>query len=179
MYVVYLKKEVIAAFHVDAEDESDAIDKAFKAEVNDDVERVWIDNTRVEIDSVETGDGLIEVHKTYYPNGNLNCEIHYKDGKRDGLCRAFYENGNSKVEVNYKDGKYNGLFRVFYENGNLETEANYKDDERTGICKRFYKYGKLKWEITYTDGKPDGVRKEYYADGRLKRETNYRTVCHS
>jgi hypothetical protein len=39
-----------------------------------------------------------------YPNGQKYAEIHYKDGKKEGLETDWYENGQKEIEGNYKDG---------------------------------------------------------------------------
>ena len=41
----------------------------------------------------------------YYDNGQKAWEVHYKDGKKDGLETKWDENGKKKLEAQYKDGK--------------------------------------------------------------------------
>ena len=48
---------------------------------------------------------LTGIVKRFYPNGNLESEITYKDGKLEGLVKRYYDNGNLKVEGTYKGGK--------------------------------------------------------------------------
>ena len=43
-------------------------------------------------------------HVEYYENGKKKLEIHYKNGKLDGLWTWWDENGNKTLEVQLKDG---------------------------------------------------------------------------
>ena len=49
--------------------------------------------------------------------------------KKDGLVKSWYPNGQLEYEFNYKDGKIDGLSNWWYDNGQLETILHYKDDE--------------------------------------------------
>ena len=90
--------------------------------------------------------------KSYYDNGNLEFEVNYKDGKKEGLFKRYYENGNLKSEGNFKDGKLEGLSKLYYENGNLESEGNFKDDKQEGLFKVYYENGYLMAQYYYKDG---------------------------
>ena len=50
-----------------------------------------------------------EVKREYWENGKLRNEIHYKDGKRNGLWTTWHESGKKSSEYMYKDGKQEGL----------------------------------------------------------------------
>ena len=38
---------------------------------------------------------------SYWPDGSLKSELHYKDGKLDGVCRWYYREGKPELEVTY------------------------------------------------------------------------------
>jgi len=44
-------------------------------------------------------------HVEYYENGKKKKEIHYKNGKPDGLGTGWHENGQKWYETHYKNGK--------------------------------------------------------------------------
>ncbi|EHO78791.1 hypothetical protein HMPREF9942_00862 [Fusobacterium animalis F0419] len=39
--------------------------------------------------------GFTGIVKDYYDNGNLENEMAFKDGKKDGISKLYYENGNT------------------------------------------------------------------------------------
>ena len=72
-------------------------------------------------------DGLI---KRWYPNGQLEYEYNYKDGKRDGLAKGWYPNGQLEYEYNYKDGELDGLTKSWDEDGQLQLKVEEKAEEK-------------------------------------------------
>ena len=58
-----------------------------------------------------------EVKREYWGKGKLYKEIHYKNGKREGLKTGWYESGEKWYEENYKNGKKEGLENGWYESG--------------------------------------------------------------
>ena len=95
----------------------------------------------------------------YYSNGQLESEINYKDGKRDGLYKRWYQNGQLQAESNFKDGKEDGILKVWYEtttwfpNLQLYYTISYKDGEKNGVDKRWEKNGQVRYERNYKDVK--------------------------
>ena len=67
--------------------------------------------------------------ESYYPNGQINSEENYIDGKKDGKWTWYYENGQIQIEGNYIDGKRDGKWTWYYENGQIQIEVNYIDGE--------------------------------------------------
>ncbi len=62
------------------------------------------------------------VNISTYPNQQKKAEIHYKDGKQEGLTTFWYENGQKQLEGNYKDGKVEGLATLWDENGQKQSD---------------------------------------------------------
>jgi antitoxin component YwqK of YwqJK toxin-antitoxin module len=52
-----------------------------------------------------------------YLNGQLELEVHFKDGETNGLFQRWDPDGQLKQEVNYKDGNIDGLIKNWDENG--------------------------------------------------------------
>ena len=75
--------------------------------------------------------------------GNLENDLKYKHGKRDGCSKTWFTNGQLKSEYNYKDGSYEGISKDWYETGNLRNIFYYKDGKRHGCCKHWTENGNL------------------------------------
>ena len=65
----------------------------------------------------------------------------------EGTWMWYYENGNIQSEINYENGFKDGLFKLYYKNGNIKVQGRYKDDNRNGVWlingkKRKYRNGK-------------------------------------
>jgi len=115
-----------------------------------------------------------DIEKTYYDNGQVAEEWHFKDGKRNGIRRSYYENGQIQDEWNYKDGKKNGIRRSYYENGQLKDDKFYKDDKKIGIRRSYYENGQIQDEWNYKDDNFNGVRRSFYENGQLIVEGKYK-----
>jgi antitoxin component YwqK of YwqJK toxin-antitoxin module len=104
----------------------------------------------------------------YKPNGEIQFEITYKDGKRIGSIiypgdgnephivgqhDLYYDNGKIKSSSNYLHGKLDGAHKTFYLNGNPEKEMNFKEGALDGPFKIYYDNGQLKHEWIYKNGK--------------------------
>ena len=116
-------------------------------------------------------EGKIEgIEKIYYESGELQAVILSKDGKKNGIEKAYYKNGTIQQESFYKDGKRNGIARRYYESGKLQQETPYQDDKANGISNLYYESGQLKDELLFVDDKINGIQKGYYESGELKYE---------
>jgi len=88
----------------------------------------------------------------WHENGQKKGEVHFKDGKLDGLGSSWYENGKKRGEGQFKNGKLDGLYTTWYENGQKELEINYKGNTLEGLCIRWYENGQKKKEVHFKDG---------------------------
>jgi antitoxin component YwqK of YwqJK toxin-antitoxin module len=61
--------------------------------------------------------GKEEVKIEYWGKGKLYKEIHYNNGKREGLKTGWYESGEKWYEEHYKNAKKEGLETARYKNG--------------------------------------------------------------
>ncbi len=86
--------------------------------------------------------------KFYWENGNIMVRGNFKGNfEISGQWLWYYENGDMQSQVNYRHGFKNGLFKYFYKNGNIKVQGKYKKDKRIGVWlingkKRKYKDGK-------------------------------------
>jgi len=100
--------------------------------------------------SIFPQEGLV---KTYYPNGNVESEINYKDKIREGEAKYFYENGNIKEERNYLNGRVDGLVKIYSESGKLKEVFVIENGRREGPTNLFDKNGNYLTDIIYEAGK--------------------------
>lgn len=62
-----------------------------------------------------------------YKSKSLEYTYYLKNSKRvlHGLHRSWYPDGQLEAEYNYKDGKEHGLYKVWYKDGRLLLEKYY------------------------------------------------------
>lgn len=110
---------------------------------------------------------------SYWPDGILKSELHYTDGKLDGLCRWYYSNGKPSMEASYKMNVLDGESTRWYENGNIEEKAYYVDNQYDGVVEEYNVFGTLVKKTTYKNGVLNGMFYQYYDDGKLFLEGEY------
>jgi len=92
------------------------------------------------------------VVKTYYPNGVLQTESNWKDGKENGISKIYFENGTLFRESKWIRGKENGISKSYREDGGILIESNWKDGKADGIWRIYSDEGTLKRELTFKNG---------------------------
>ena len=106
--------------------------------------------------------------------GQLNKEIHYKNGKWDGLYITYFQNGQVESEQSFVQDNKDGLSKYYYDDGKLFYTENYDNGNKNGEIKRLYKNGNT-WTIErYKKGTKSGTWEEYYAEGMIKYEGVYK-----
>jgi len=63
-----------------------------------------------------------------FPNGQLESEGKFKEGKREGCLKIWDENGELFFEGNYKSGLRDGAIKMWNEKGVLIFHNLYKND---------------------------------------------------
>jgi antitoxin component YwqK of YwqJK toxin-antitoxin module len=56
-------------------------------------------------------------------------EVHYKDGREDGLFTLFYDNGTKRSESNFVRGEKVGYETYWERNGDVKSKTLYKDNK--------------------------------------------------
>lgn len=110
---------------------------------------------------------------SYWPDGKLKSELHYTDGKLDGVCRWYYSNGKPEMEVTYSMNVLNGESTRWHENGNLEEKSCYKDNKYDGVVEEYNVFGVLTKKSTFKDGVLNGPYFQYYDSGKPFMEGEY------
>ena len=116
--------------------------------------------------------------KRYHPNGKLESEMHFRDGKEHGWHRDFFTNGFPQMECQYKHGKLVGPTTSFDETGWKRVEYELDDEAQAMTFRLFHPSGKLKATRTLKrgqfvdhDGKPmNGPLRTLHENGALESE---------
>lgn len=103
----------------------------------------------------------------------LLAERNYKNNKLEGVEKIYFPSGQIDGELNYKDGIHDGTFKYYYEDGTLKQQGNYVQGNIEGILNSYYPTGALKEEVTHVDGLTQGIFKEYNENGTIKTEGEY------
>lgn len=135
----------------------------------------------------------------YFPNGAVQSQVPYFNGRAQGLSKVFYENGTVKKVAVLKDDKVNGTETTYYANGTLESTTNFANGLRNGKSFHWNEKGLLAWETLFIeniagDSKlyhyyesgalfieiemnndlPNGIEKIYHENGKLQSRIPYR-----
>ncbi|MEJ7664279.1 MAG: hypothetical protein WKG07_34535 [Hymenobacter sp.] len=111
-------------------------------------------------------------YKRFYPNGRLEAQTRYADGKRDSLYVEFHANRGRRLEATYVAGTRQGPFKTYYSDGKVAQVGTFVDDEPAGPLTTYYPTGEIKLQTTLTKGQPDGAVRELYASGRPAAEVD-------
>jgi len=120
---------------------------------------------------VENGDTILHGNaKSFYQNGQLMGEEHYRDGVKYGISQQFYPNGQTKHKGWLKEGKLDSVGLAYYENGQIKVKGYFHNDHKVGEQLHYYKNGKIKAYSLYNPvGEPVYLR-EYSDNGELTNE---------
>jgi len=117
-------------------------------------------------EATQPGDQKIYVDKKYFESGELQHEITYSDGFKNGIARFYYKQGQIKNEVPYKDGKRNGTVKSYFPEGELASEVEMENDKLHGSAKFYYEDGSLREEMISKQGAPV-TRKRFDKEGNI------------
>ncbi len=109
--------------------------------------------------------------KKYFPTGNLQSEILYKNGKAIGDFKTYYNNKENTVEEQgYWGGKvYKDKFIRYHSNGVIAQEKNFNAEGKAeGVQKYYYENGQVELEFNSSNGKNVGTATRYWPNGDIK-----------
>ena len=93
-----------------------------------------------------------EVKRKFYDNGKLEHEIHYKNGKAEGLATWWYESGEKWFVFHMKNGEENGVYKEWYKSGKKKSTIHYKNGIENGFRKEWDINGNLTFQGNFVDG---------------------------
>jgi hypothetical protein len=75
----------------------------------------------------------------YSPGGKtLHSEINFKGGKEEGVAKFYhYYSGELETEINYTNGLKNGVKKDYFKNGKIQTETLYNNGNEEGLIKKY------------------------------------------
>lgn len=112
--------------------------------------------------------------KSYFPNGKLKSEIHYKMGRPIGPYKLYYDNGKLQEAGNWQRTKNTGDFKRYYPNGNIMQEFSFTEAGlRTGKQTYYYSNGNLRLEGNWENGKENGLITEYFENGEVSSKKQF------
>jgi len=127
--------------------------------------------------------------RSYYEDNRLEREVHFVDGKEDGIATTYYKrNDEKKFDANpgkvmaiteHKMGVPNGTWKYYYETqvdekDKLAWENTYKEGKKDGEWKYYFENGIEKKIENWKEDKKNGVFIEFFANGKKKTEINYK-----
>lgn len=134
---------------------------------------------------------MVGTWKRYYPNGQLQWQVGWVDGQRQGPIEAWYENGEKHYAGEYLDDQQDGEWTYWYDDGSFFQKFGFEGGLKTGdyVCderdgspraRGSYRKGKLhgQWEWRnqkshekvrrgYLDGMFHGMSEAWYYGGQL------------
>lgn len=134
------------------------------------------------------------IWRTYFPNGMLESEISYKDGKKDGLTKYFNKKGKlldiKKMEGDTIAGHSDEiviieLYKEYYPDGKIKLIGGNDNGLRSGIFREYDKKGEIingyifendtmvAEGIITGDGIYEGEWKYFYKSGEVRSSGTY------
>ena len=109
----------------------------------------------------------VQIEESYYPNGQLEYNAEYLNGKLDGISKHWSEDGFLISESEYSNGKLHGIWKKYYPNQNTMHEAHYFHGQKHGMEKWYYENGQLKSEQSFHYEAPLGTIIRWHPDGSI------------
>ncbi|MBZ0167451.1 MAG: hypothetical protein K8I00_11650, partial [Candidatus Omnitrophica bacterium] len=93
-------------------------------------------------------DGFLRKSITYFPNGNIDRELYFEDGRNHGDTKYYYESGQLKKKVSWVDGVAIGSMKTFFKGGQLRKEEILVGGEKAHV-KQYDKKGRVVAEYPF------------------------------
>jgi antitoxin component YwqK of YwqJK toxin-antitoxin module len=92
----------------------------------------------------------------------------FRDAQKEDVHREFYPNGQLKFEGKFQNGLGQEKHVRWYENGTLLSDITLVDGKQVGLAYTYYENGQLQWQYTNEQGLPEGEWIEYDENGRKR-----------
>lgn len=138
------------------------------------IETNFHENGRVECIGLIINEKKEKCWSYYFPNGNIQKQICYKEGKPFDKAEFYYENGGIKTEGEYDEfGLKTGEWMQYHNKGRLKSKGNYSQGKKVKEWYYFDHEGRLESEVYLDDNGAYLYEKQYYEDGTLLRNNEY------
>ena len=126
------------------------------------------------------------VEKTFYPNGQLETEVTYKNDLPNGTTKRWHSNGVLASEMPVKGGIVEGTAREWNDHGVLL--GSYEILNGCGVMKHWYPNGQLRGELPFVNGQTSGcirvwddtggfIAEEFYIANKKVSRKKYFEAC--
>ena len=109
----------------------------------------------------------IDVERSYFPNGNLEYEAEFVNGKLDGSSRVWLDDGTLLSVSEYNNDRPHGMWKRYYPNGNVMYEVQYVYGKKHGDEKWFYENKQIKSKQIFNNGELESEIMRWQSDGTL------------
>ncbi|MBI5685826.1 MAG: hypothetical protein HZC54_12195 [Verrucomicrobia bacterium] len=110
----------------------------------------------------------------WYVNGQKRDEMHFKDGKYDGVCAHYHDNGEKSYEQHYVNHVIDGPDTGWYRDGKKMYVGQYRKGKQHGQWIHWYSDGQKQAERNYKDGTLDGFEAGWNPNGQKRFEHHYK-----
>ena len=86
------------------------------------------------------------------PNGTLRMIRSMKGEQLHGRCLTYYPDGKMESDSRWHNGRRTGVTRLFYRNGVLKDSSSFVNDSLNGPSLHYYHNGALKRKSYFTNG---------------------------
>jgi len=103
--------------------------------------------------------------RKHHPNGRIEYEGTFLDGKPTGIFKYFYDDGNKKalIEHNLKTGR--SLANFFHPNGQMMSGGIYRNQQKDSTWVTFTENGIVSEISNYKNNELHGPKTTYYISG--------------
>jgi len=116
------------------------------------------------------------VEKRYYENKQLESEISYENGKKNGTAVVYSQNGLIRVRGNYRDDRRHGLWTFYFEEtSTLQAVEFYENDRLQGKQSYYYPNGRLRHTAVYENDEKKGIWEWFTEEGILEARIEYKS----
>jgi len=106
----------------------------------------------------------------YFPNGDTQTVVTYKDGIPDGAIVGWYAKDLKQVEGFVDKGQKAGTWKLYFESGKIKKQTTYSHNVEDGEETFWFESGNIEKKGTYSEGKLNGKYTWYYENGQKKQE---------
>ena len=103
------------------------------------------------------GPGAINVHRTWYANGQLAEERGWLDGRETGVHRGWWPNGRPRFTYTYHDGLLSGVSREWFPGGALLSAPRDGAGHEAGLQRMYWEDGRVRASYEVRDGHRYGL----------------------
>jgi len=107
---------------------------------------------------------------SYFPNGDTQTVVTYKDGILDGEVLSWYAKDLKQLEGLFDNGQKAGIWKFYFEDGKIKKQTAYSHNVEDGEETFWFENGNIEKKGPYTEGKLNGKYTWYYENGQKKQE---------